>query len=413
MIKSSKISREKIGWMLTQPIETRVAMLGQHMEVCRLVINSILEEEVISFCGERYSHDKPFDGRYSRHGFNPGSVRLGNEKLPIEIPRVRDPVNRKDVALETYQGMKELPAQDEKLVQAVLSGLSTRDYKSVISQLEDSFGLSSSTVSRRFIERSTQELEEFEKRKLERDFVGLFIDGKALAKEQMIIALGVDMTGEKVPLGIVQASSENAQSVCAMLRDLIGRGLKFEKGLLAVVDGSKGFYKAIKEVFGTQAIVQRCQWHKRENVVSYLPDGLKERFRKKLQAAYCLEDYAQAHQRLMEIFRELQPINRAAANSLLEGLEETLTINRLGLHFYFHKSFATTNCIENVNSQLAKYLSKVKHWGSSDQRYRWVVSALLAVEQKLRKVFNFKMIGQMRAAIEKEIQQKSKLSNAA
>jgi len=413
MIKSSKISRTKIGWLLDQPMKTKMEVLGQHLEICRMVINSLLEQEVVDYCGERYSHDKPYGGRYSRHGYNRGSVRLGSERLPIEVPRVRDPQNRQDMALESYQAMKQLPEQDEKLVYAVLSGLSTRDYKGVIGQLEDSFGLSSSSVSRRFVERSTQELEAFENRKLDRDFVGLFIDGKVVAKEQMIIALGVDVTGQKVPLGVVQAGSENAQSVGAMLRNLIKRGLKFESGLLVVVDGSKGLYKAIKEVFGGCAIVQRCQWHKRENVVSYLPEGLQEKFRKKLQAAYCLEDYHQARQRLTEIYKELQPINRAAAASLLEGLEETLTINRLGLHFYFHKSFATTNCIENVNSQMAKHIAKVKYWGSSDQRYRWVVSALLSVEPKLRKVFNFKMLHLMKEAIEKEMQLKSKLSNAA
>lgn len=413
MIKSSKISREKISWLLNQPMETKMELLGQHLEICRIVINSFMEDEVICYCGERYSHDKPFNGRYNRHGYNRGSVRLGCERMPVDVPRVRDPKNRSDVQLDSYQAMKQLPAQGDKLVHAVLSGLSTRDYKDVVGHLENSFGLSSSSVSRNFIERTTQELEAFERRKIDNDFVGLFIDGKSLAKEQMIIALGVDTTGQKVPLGLVQASSENAQSVGSMLRNLIERGLRYEQGLLVVVDGSKGFFKAIKEVFGNYAIVQRCQWHKRENVVSYLPEGLQAKFRKKLQAAYSLEDYHQAKQRLLEIYKELQPINRAAAASLLEGLEETLTINRLDLHFYFHKSFATTNCIENVNSQMAKHIAKVKHWGSSDQRYRWVVNSLLAVEQKLKKVFNFKMIDHMKSAIEKEIQLKSKLSNAA
>ena len=413
MIKSTKINREKVGWLLSQPIETKVEMLSQHLEVCRLVVNSILEEEVLDKCGVRYSHDKPHESRYSRYGFNPGSIQLGSQRVPIEVPRVREVESKKESPLESYKAMKELPDQDEQLVRAVLSGLSTRDYKSVLSHLEDSFGLSSSSVSRRFIERTTQELEEFEKRKLEHDFIALFLDGKTLSKEQMIIALGITLAGEKVPLGIVQASSENAQSVSGLLRNLVDRGLNAQQGLLFVVDGSKGFYKAIKEIFGQQAVVQRCQWHKRENIVSYLPDSLQERFRKKLQAAYNLEDFDQAHQRLMEIHQELQPLNRAAANSLLEGLEETLTINRLGLHFYFHKSFSTTNCIENVNSQLAKYLRKVKHWNTSDQRYRWVVSGLLEVEKKLRKVFNFKMLDRMRQAIQNEIQSKSKLSNAA
>jgi len=403
MIKSSEISREKIGWMLSQPIKVKVELLSHHLQICRIMVNSMLDQEVEEICGQRYRHDKPHCGRYSRYGYNPGSVRLGPEKIPIEVPRVYDKEEQKHKSLESYQAVREIPAQDDRIMKAVLYGLSTRDYEGVIGQLAESFGLSSSTVSRAFIERSREQMEAFEQRKLEQDFVALFIDGKALSREQMVIALGVTDKGQKVPLGVVQCGSENALSVVGLLEDLIDRGLKFDRGILIIIDGSKGIRKAIEQVFGNLAVVQRCQWHKRENVVSYLSEDIQDKFRNKLQTAYQIQTYKHAHEQLMEIHQELIPVNRSAANSLLEGLEETLTLQRLGLHMLFHSSFSTTNCIENLNSQLYKYIRKIKRWVSSDQRYRWVACGLIEVEQKMRKVNNFKILYKMSEVIEKEV----------
>jgi len=224
----------------------------------------------------------------------------------------------------------------------------------------------------------------------------------------MVIALGITFRGQKVPLGVIQCGSENAASVAGLLEDLVDRGLKFNQGILVVIDGSKGIRKAVEQVFGPLAVVQRCQFHKRENVVSYLSEEQQEKFRNKIQSAYCLEDYDQAYGQLKEIHQELDQINRAAANSLMEGLEETLTLQRLGLHFLFHRSFATTNLIENVNSQLHKYLRKVKRYVNSDQRYRWVVSGLIEVEQKMRKVNNFKMLYKMREALENAVSSRNR-----
>jgi len=413
MIKSSQINREKIDWLLNQPMETKAKVFAQHFEICRILANSLMDQEVNEMCGERYQHSKPNGGRYSRYGFNPGSVKVGSEKLPVAVPRVYDNKEGHHVGLDSYEKLKGLPEQDEKLVKAVLYGLSTRDYEGVLGKMVDGFGLSSSTVSKNFIEQSRKALLEFENRKFDKDFVALFLDGKSLAGAQMIIALGVTINGEKVPLGAIQTSSENARSVAGLLKDLVNRGLEFEKGLLVVIDGSKGIRKAVDEVFGIHAQVQRCQWHKRENVISYLPKTLQIQYRKKLQRAYNLEQHNQAHEKLMEIHRELLNLNRTAANSLLEGMEETLTIKRLGLNFYFHRSFATTNCIENLNSQLSKYLRKIKRWTHSDQRYRWIAISLIEVEKKLRKVRIHKMLSKMRQVLLKETQSKNRISNAA
>lgn len=405
--KSKEIKRKKVDWLLSQPIETQLELISHHMEICRLMINSIIEQEVSDYTGQRYSHDKPHNNRFCRWGFNPGSVKIGDQKMPVDVPRVFDKEENNNISLEYYEKLKELPHQDQQLIGSVLRGLSMRDYGEVVNQLQDSFGLSSSTISRSFIERSKEALEEFEARKLtSEEYVAIFMDGKCLAMQQMVIALGVTLTGRKIPLGVIQTTTENATSIKGLLKDLIERGLKFEDGLLFIIDGSKGMRKAIIETFGEKAVIQRCQWHKRENVVSYLNEEDQQYFRKKLQAAYREPKYEDAKEKLLSIHEELEVLNRSAANSLNEGLEETLTIHRLKMYKYFDRSFTTTNCIENLNSQLTKYIRKVKRWMSSDQRYRWVVLGIMEAEHRMRRVQNYKELGLLKDAIIKEINTK-------
>lgn len=416
MIKSSVINREKLSWLMDQPMNVKTMLLSQHLEICKLLVNSILEEEVVQYTGKVYERDKPHEGRYWRYGYNPGSIKIGSEKVRIDVPRIYDKELRKHKSLENYETLQQLPSQGEKELQAVLHGLSTRDYSSVMQMLSESFGMSSSSVSRSFIEQSTAQLKSFENRKLEASYVALFIDGKSLSGEQMVIVLGVTEKGDKVPLGVIQATTENANSIAELLRGLIDRGLSFEEGILVIIDGGKGLRKAADQVFGHKAVIQRCQWHKRENVVSYLAEPQQDNYRRKLQSAYALEDYDQAKARLNEIRQELKTVNRSAASSLEEGLEETLTIHRLGLHFHFNRSFSTTNCIENLNSQVGKYSRNVKRWVNSDQRYRWVVCGMVEAESKMRKVTNHKMLHKMKEKLFEEIQKRevhASQSNAA
>ncbi|MCH8317686.1 MAG: IS256 family transposase [Bacteroidetes bacterium] len=401
--KGSKINRQNINWLLQQPIDVQLETIKHHLEVVRIVINSILEQEVCDYAGEWYSHQKPHDHRYSRWGYNPGSIKLGVQKVRVDVPRIYDNNIKANKTLSYYEKLKGLPEQQEEIIQGVLHGLSTRDYEKVVEQLYDSFGLSSSTISRAFKERSTKILEEFEQRKFtEQKFVAIFIDGKYLAKQQMIIALGVNEQGQKIPLGVIQTTTENSISISELLRDLIARGLNYEDGILFIIDGAKGLHKAIMDVFGNKAVIQRCQWHKRENVVSYLPEMDQVRIRKKMQSAYSKESYNEAKSELLKIKQEIEVKNRSAAKSLEEGLEETLTIHRLGLYEHFYKSFTTTNCLESLNSGLSKYIGRVKYWTDSTQRYRWVVSGLVEIEKRMNKVSNYKKLHLMQKRIKKE-----------
>jgi transposase-like protein len=367
----------------------------------------LLEDEVSALCGERYRRDKPFDGRYSRWGSNPGSIKVRQERVPIEIPRVRDTESCREQPLEVYQQMKTAIDIEGAMEEAILLGLSQRDYGRVAGAFVDGFGLSQSSVSRSFQERSRKALEAFEQRSLgEEDFVALWIDGKHLAGVQMVICLGLTIDGRKLPLGFVETTTENSEAVKGLFQNLISRGFCFNKGLLCVVDGAKGLFKAVREIFGEYVQVQRCQWYKRENVVAYLPEKEQPIYRRRLQQAYQKSSYEEAKAALMEIKAELKRVNRSAANSLGEGMEETLTLHRLGLFEELGKSLKTTNCIENLNSQLGKYIGRVKRWMDSDQRQRWVAMAMLEIEVKMRRIDHPEHLALLRQALQQSIQQK-------
>ena len=269
----------------------------------------------------------------------------------------------------------------------------------------EAFGLSASSVSRRFIRASAQQLRELSERRLEaEEVVVLFLDGKTFAEDRMVLALGILRTGEKKLLGFVQTATENEPVCAAFLRGLVTRGLRTAQGLLCVIDGAKGLRKALQTVFGRQAVVQRCQWHKRENVVRYLPKGHQAPWRRRLQQAYEQPTYAEAKAALLRLRQELRTVNLSAVTSLDEGLEETLTLHRLGLFGTLGRSLKTTNCLESLNAQLGQMTDKVDRWRTSDQKHRWVASALLAIEPRLRRIKGYRHLAQLQGALQREIQ---------
>jgi transposase-like protein len=269
----------------------------------------------------------------------------------------------------------------------------------------EAFGLSGSSVSRRFIRASARALKELCERRLEgEEFVVLFLDGKTFAEDSLVIALGITRQGEKKILGFVQTATENEAVCAAFLRELVGRGLRTDQGLLCVIDGAKGLRKAIQTVWGQRAVVQRCQWHKRENVLRYLPKGRQATWRQRLQQAYEQPTYAEARAALRRLQRELRIVNRSAAASLDEGLEETLTLHRLGLFSALGLSLKTTNCLESLLSQVGQLTDRVDRWRTSDQKHRWVASALLAIEPRLRRIKGYRNLPQLQEALRQESQ---------
>jgi len=257
-VTPSGFDSKKISWLLEQDLEVKLIAMQHHLHIVRMLINDILEDEVKQYSGIRYSQTKPHEGRYSRWGSNPGSVKIGDQRLRIKIPRLFDKLKQRNKKLQSYEKLRQLQGVDDRIFKAVLLGLSTRNYDQVVVNLMDSFGFSASSVSREFIEKSRQRLYEFENRDLSPyEFVALFIDDKSLAREQIIIALGVTLTGEKIPLVFIQSSTENARSIKEMLRSIISRGFLYDQGLLCVIDVAKGIYKAVKETFEKHVVIQR------------------------------------------------------------------------------------------------------------------------------------------------------------
>lgn len=411
MNKGKAIDRQNFSWLFDQPLDIKLGILGQHLSICQLVINQILDEEVKQVSGERYSHDKPSEGLLSRWGFNPGSVNIGGKKLKVEVPRVRNSETGTFQPLETYKELKNLDGADEQTMYGMMHGLSTRDYGKVIDHLEEGFGLSKSSVSSKFIRATVDQLEEFETRDISNHkLLAVFIDGKYLAGQQMIIVMGVTDTGDKVMLGLLQTTTENSNSIGSLFADLKERGMSYEEGLLFITDGSRGIRKAIEQQFGDKAIIQRCIWHKRENILSYLPESLHQEIKKQYHEALNISGYEEAKRAMEALIVKLQKLNRQAAASLREGLEGILTLHKLELSQEFNASFNTTNCIESVNSQVKRHTQRVTFWRDSNQRYRWVATTLLMVEQKLRKVHNFRNLIELKEALIKHF---AKISSAS
>jgi transposase-like protein len=403
MVQNSKINKENLQWLINQPIEMQYELFRNFVDIAKLHYNQLVEEELDKKAGKKYERET----RYSRWGSNPGSIRIGEEKVPVEVPRLYDKQEKRTEEVENYRRLHNIDKPSEEVLQKIILGLSQKDYERVTRSVLESFGMSQSTVSRTFIEESKKALKEFENRDLSGyDFIALVVDGKYLSRDNMIIALGVTITGVKVPLGFVQATTENTESIKGLLRDLIKRNFRFREGILVLLDGSKGLNKAVNEVFGKYVLVQRCQWHKRENVVSYLDEKHQDIYRGKLHRAYIEPDYQTAKTRLLEIKNELEKINRSAARSLEEGLEETLQMHKLGLIEQLGVSFTTTNLIENLNSQLNKYLGKIKRWVSPDMKSRWLAIALTEIERKMKRVNNYKNLHLLREAIQSELKLK-------
>ena len=329
---------------------------------------------------------------------------LGDQKLPVDVPRVRDVDNDREVSLRAYQALQTPRKMDEGLMLRTLKGLATRNYEACAETVPETFGLSSSSVSRRYVKATARKLAEFQERALEEyDLVALFLDGKSFADEQIIIALGVTLDGQKIPLGFVQAATENERACRGFLADLVARGLQYEAGLLVVLDGAQGLYQAVMAVFTGRACVQRCQYHKRKNVESYLPKSEQARVRRKMEEAYGKSTYTAAKAALGALKPILKLQNQSALNSLEEGLEETLTLHRLGLMPLLKKSFRTTNCIENVNSLLGQLTHNVRHWTNSSQRHRWVATTLLDIEPRLRRIQGYHHLPMLRQALQAEL----------
>jgi len=384
-------------------LDARLALIQALIPLGLEALSDVLQAQVEQLVGPRYAR-KDTDQPLRRWGQQRGSVYLADQKLPVAVPRVRHVATHTEVPLSAYQALQQPRDLDQALLARVLHGLSTRQYEPCAQAVPEAFGLSASTVSRRFIEATAVPLRQFQERRLEGyDLVALFLDGKTFGEEQMLMALGVTLQGDKIPLGFVQTSTENERVCRQFLASLIDRGLQYQQGLLVRIDGAKGLHSAVTQALPGYAVLQRCQWHKRENVVSHLPKSEQVSVRRRLQRAYEEATHAKARAALDRLARELEAVNVSAVRSLAEGLEETLTLQRLGLMPELKDSFRTTNCLESINSQVGQRTAHVKRWTTAAQRHRWLAAALLDIEPRLRKVNGYPFLPLLRRQLQVEL----------
>lgn len=270
----------------------------------------------------------------------------------------------------------------------------------------DGYGTSRSAVSRQMIDATAARLKELCECDLSAfDVRVLLIDGVKVGKALQATVLGIDGEGEKKILGFREGATENSTVVCDLLADLVSRGLKNdpERALLVVIDGSKALYKAVRQTFGTRVSIQRCQIHKLRNVLDYLPDELRQEYSRKISAAYAMRSHADAERALRSVVRELYKINVSAANSLEEGLEETLTVHRLDVPQTLRRSLRSTNMIESAFSQSRHLMKNVRRWRSSQHSQRWTATVLLEAEKKFRRIRGYKHMPELIEALTKTL----------
>jgi putative transposase len=374
---------EMVGW-LRKGVGELVRQAGlQLMEL-------LMQEEVRQLAGGR-NQQQP-DRAASRWGSEQGYCVVMGQKVPVRRPRVRT-VDDKEIRLGSYEMFHRGEPLTETVWEKLMLGLSTRKYGQAVREFTEAYGLEKSAVSEHFIEASRTKLKELMERKLDKmRFCALLIDATPFEGQQMVAALGIGEDGRKTILGIRQGATENATVVGELLGDLLERGIDFTQPRLYVLDGGKALTAAVKKHAGESAAIQRCQVHKRRNVLDHLTDEQKPGVAKKLNAAYALEDYAAAKQALSVLHRELMDLNPSAARSLGEGMEETLTVHRLHLPMQLRKTMASTNVIESAFSIVERVCRNVKRWHGGDQRERWVGSGLLVAEKQFRRVQGYKQI---------------------
>lgn len=403
--RMSKLYKEKIKVLQEKEyqgleVNARMALIHDLIPIALMKVQEELQAEVAQLCGERYERGTRLD----RYGFNPGSVVLGGQRVSVQRPRVRNSESRQEVELRRYAELQESSQMNELVMRRVMMGISCGNYEMAAGAVPEAFGLSGSNVSRKFIQASSKRLRELQERNLSGyDIVVLWMDGKRFAQAGLIAAVGLTMQGKKIVLGLVEAASESAVVVGSFLQQLIDRGLCLDGGLLVIVDGSKGLIKAVKQTFGNHALIQRCQWHKRENALSYMSKEEQPWLRQRLQHAYERPTYEEAKRALMKIHAELENKNQSAAASLEEGFEETLTLHQLGVFGILGKSLKTTNCMESIFSQVERRCRNVGRWHNSSQRQRWMASALLDIEPNLRCIKGHQHLQQLRDALKKKL----------
>jgi putative transposase len=373
------LDREELLTLMQDSLETLAIELGL------LVASGLLEDEVTRLCGRRYERQP--ERVHTRYGHQQGVATLAGQKVAITRPRVRQTDGGGEAPLEMYSRLQSPEAMPKAVLRRMVRGVSTREYEHVVDMARDGFGVAKSSVSREFVRASAAEVKALAERCFDgQRFPVVMIDGVEYAGETMVVAMGITEDGTKRILGLRQGATENAVVCTALLEDLRERGLETTQPTLLVLDGSKALHAAARRIWGQNAVIQRCQVHKKRNVKAHVPEKHWPELDRRLGTAYQESDYEAAKQSLEVTAKWLSRINPDAAASLREGLEETLTVVRLGVSVALRRTLATTNPIESALSVTRRVTARVTRWRDGDMRQRWCAAGLLRAEAKFRRV---------------------------
>ena len=357
------------------------------------ILRAILEDEVQQRVGRPYQPEP--GGANRRWGRQPGYVIFGGQKIALERPRVRTRQGQ-EVELGNYRRLQQDGRMQRAVAERMVCGLSTRKYQRVVESVLSGYGIQKSSVSRHFVRATAAQLRELCERRLEElPLVALLIDGIDFAGQVMVVALGLAEDGGKHVLGLWQGATENTAVVKALLEDLVERGLDPKRRYLFVLDGAKALRAGVERVFGEPSEVQRCQIHKIRNVIDHLPEGCRGDWRRRLSNAYAMTDYAAAKAALEKLWRQLCEINPSAARSLEEGMEETLTLHRLGVSPLLRRNLRSTNVIESCLATVRRVTRNVTRWQGGDHVARWTAAGLLEAEKKFRRVKGYRELAEL------------------
>jgi transposase-like protein len=386
-------------------VDTRSELMDLAIASGLQVLQTMLEDDRTAICGQRYRHQVARQA--SRAGTVPSEVVLGGRKVALRRPRVR--ANGEEVPLPAFAMMAGEDPLNRRVVEQMLVGVATRQYARSLEPLPTTMvsrGISKSAVSRRFVAKTAAQLAAWRSIALEAiDLVALLIDGLHIGEHCIVVALGIDATGAQHALGLWDGSTENAAVCQSLLADLQSRGLRTDRSVLVILDGSKALHKAVTQTFGPTALIHRCHVHKLRNILEHLPEGQRPWVRAIVARAYQHTDVATARRLLQDLARRLEDRYPSAAASVREGLDDTLTILTLGLSDRLRQSLATTNAIESLISRTRHVKRNVKRWRGGQMVLRWTAAAILEAVKGFRRLKGHKDMPKLLAGLRARDQQ--------
>ena len=383
----------------------REGLLALSVGLGLTVVHQLMEVEVTEVVGPKGKHDR--DRTAKRHGHEDGSMTLGGRRVPVSRPRIRTADDEHELPVASYEYFADRDPLTRAVMDRMLAGVSTRKFAVVGEPVGDEVeqeasSTSKSTVSELFIERTRTALGELMARRLDDVRLAvMMLDGLEIADRTHVVALGISTEGVKIPLGLWEGSTENATLVSMLLADLVDRGLDPDQAILFVIDGGKALRRGIKDVFGEHALVHRCHRHKERNITDLLPERDRPQILARIRGAWALTNPLLAEERLELLASELDRTWPDAACSVREGMDDTLTLMRLGITGQLAKTLSSTNPCESM-IEIVRYTQRnVKRWQDGDMRKRWTAAGMLVAEQQFRRIIGYRDLAKLVIAIER------------